>query len=78
MASAGDGLAALQAQVQAVMEKHHPEVARWDRDLTAEGGDGAEGVLPTLRAAEDTLLRAEGKCARVDRLLQLQEVCVCG
>lgn len=83
----GAEFGALQAQVREVMERHHPELARWDRDMTADGADaatatnttggsssGEEGVLPTLRAAEDTLLRAEARCARVDRLLTLQEV----
>lgn len=55
------------------------------RGTTTGGGGGSsggeDGVLPTLRAAEDTLLRAEARCARVDRLLTLQEVrfvYVCG
>lgn len=58
-----------------VTMQQQQQVARWDRDMTGEGAPGStEGVLPTLRAAEDTLLRAEDKCARVDGLLQLQEV----
>ena len=42
--------------------------------MTAEGenDESAQGVLPTLRAAEDTLGRAQARQTRVARLLDLQ------
>lgn len=55
------------------------QVSKWDSDMTAEGGgtDGSDGVLPSLRAAEESLGKVEVRCRRVEKLLQLQEVCAC-
>ena len=42
--------------------------------MTAEGqnGESGQGVLPTLRSAEDTLGRAQARQTRVARLMDLQ------
>ncbi|EKU21729.1 hypothetical protein NGA_0169500 [Nannochloropsis gaditana CCMP526] len=68
-----EGFAKLQATVQATIETHCPEVARWDKDMSGEGQDeGSRGVLPTLRGAEEALQSAHVRYSRVSHLVDVQ------